>query len=117
MSQGSVCHRKYNYNNLDGKGFFQAIDAHDVIVKKCRFKIFFSYFGVAVFLTITFYLIMMKDLCVSSIWKTLVCFLMAKVLHYNPVKNESVVIMPSFGVQLETHYWRTQILDLSCVIA
>ncbi|URE40644.1 GPI-GlcNAc transferase complex, PIG-H component [Musa troglodytarum] len=90
MSQGSLCHRKYNYNNLDGKGFFQAIDAHDVIVKKCRFKIFFSYFGVAVFLTITFYLIMMKDLCVSSIWKTLVCFLMAKVLHYNPVKNGEV---------------------------
>ncbi|CAD5166699.1 unnamed protein product [Musa acuminata subsp. malaccensis] len=109
MSQGLLCHRKYNYNNLDGKGLFQAIDAHDVIVK-CRLQIFLSYFGVAVFLTITFYLIMMKDLCVSSIWKTLVCFLMAKVLHYNPVKNESVVIMPAFGVQHETHYWSGRVI-------
>ncbi|KAJ8458712.1 hypothetical protein OPV22_031638 [Ensete ventricosum] len=27
--------------------------------------------------------------------------------------QESMVIMPAFGVQLEIHYWRTEMLDLS----
>ncbi|CAL9040744.1 unnamed protein product [Musa banksii] len=122
MSQGSLCHRKYNYNNLDGKGLFQAIDAHDVIVK-CRLQIFLSYFGVAVFLTITFYLIMMKEISkgVPSAQGSHQCRVWGGSMYIANLwfflnNIESVVIMPAFDVQLETHYWRMEMLDLPYII-
>ncbi|THU51653.1 hypothetical protein C4D60_Mb06t33290 [Musa balbisiana] len=51
-----------------------------------------------------------QELCISSIWSILLCFSLAKVLHHKPVKKESVVIMPAFGVQLETHYWSGRVI-------
>ncbi|URE13753.1 GPI-GlcNAc transferase complex, PIG-H component [Musa troglodytarum] len=105
MSRGLASNSKHSYTHLNGKGPSEAIDVHDITVKKSRLRIFSSYSGAAVFLTATLYLVVLKELCISSIWSILVCFSLAKVLHHKPVKKESVVIMPAFGVQLETHYW------------
>jgi phosphatidylinositol glycan class H protein len=39
------------------------------------------------------------------VWSIAFGILVAKCLQYKPVKKESVVIMPTFGVQLEIHFW------------
>ncbi|CAL9123304.1 unnamed protein product [Musa textilis] len=110
MSRGLASNSKYSYTHLNGKGPSEAIDVHDITVKKSRLRIFSSYSGAAVFLTATLYLVVLKELCISSIWSILVCFSLAKVVHHKPVKKESVVIMPAFGVQLETHYWSGRVI-------
>ncbi|RWW64521.1 hypothetical protein BHE74_00028227 [Ensete ventricosum] len=90
MSRGPASNNKYSYNHLNAKGPSEAIDVHDITVKKSRLRIFLSYFGAAVFLTATFYLVALKELCISSIWIILVCFSLAKVLHHKPVKKGEV---------------------------
>lgn len=60
MSRGLASNSKYSYNHLNGKGASEAIDVHDITVKKSRLRIFLSYFGAAVFLTATFYLVVLK---------------------------------------------------------
>lgn len=60
MSRGLASNSKYSYNHLNGKGPSEAIDIHDITVKKSRLRIFLSYFGAAVFLTATFYLVVLK---------------------------------------------------------
>ncbi|RWW20147.1 hypothetical protein GW17_00015756 [Ensete ventricosum] len=61
MSRGPASNNKYSYNHLNAKGPSEAIDVHDITVKKSRLRIFLSYFGAAVFLTATFYLVALKE--------------------------------------------------------
>ncbi|KAG6531059.1 hypothetical protein ZIOFF_004829 [Zingiber officinale] len=119
MSEAPIFHSKYSYHH-DGKA--QQLDIHEILVKRSRLGIFLSYFMVVVFLGTNVYFVTTKVFCIliltffevniRSIWSILVCFLLAKFLHYNPVKKERVVIMPAFGVQLETHYWSGRIVRL-----
>ncbi|XP_074568090.1 uncharacterized protein LOC141824663 [Curcuma longa] len=109
MSEVPVFHSKYSYNHHDSKA--QHLDIHEILVKKSRLGTFLFYFMVAVFLGTNVYFVTMKEVDISrSIWSILVCFVLAMFLHYNPVKKERVVIMPAFGVQLETHYWSGRII-------
>uniref|UniRef100_A0A0E0PI09 Phosphatidylinositol N-acetylglucosaminyltransferase subunit H conserved domain-containing protein n=1 Tax=Oryza rufipogon TaxID=4529 RepID=A0A0E0PI09_ORYRU len=48
---------------------------------------------------------LMEGLSTGSVWSIAFGILVAKCLQYKPVKKESVVIMPTFGVQLEIHFW------------
>ncbi|WOL14791.1 hypothetical protein Cni_G23572 [Canna indica] len=109
MSESPHFHRKYSYHHHEKKGLFQAIDIHDISVKRSRLQYFLCYFWIVVFLTSSI-LVMTKVLRIGSIWSITLCFLLAKLLHYKPVKKESVVIMPAFGVQLETHYWSGRVI-------
>lgn len=108
MSEAPVFHSKYSYNHHDSKA--QQLDIHEILVKRSRLRTFLSYFMVAVFLGTNVYFVTMKEFDIRSIWSILVCFLLAKFLHYNPVEKERVVIMPAFGVQLEIHYWSGRIV-------
>ncbi|XP_042429308.1 uncharacterized protein LOC122016129 isoform X2 [Zingiber officinale] len=109
MSEAPIFHSKYSYHH-DGKA--QQLDIHEILVKRSRLGIFLSYSMVVVFLGTNVYFVTTKEVNIRSIWSILVCFLLAKFLHYNPVKKERVVIMPAFGVQLETHYWSGRIVRL-----
>ncbi|EEC70003.1 hypothetical protein OsI_00542 [Oryza sativa Indica Group] len=46
-----------------------------------------------------------ESLCINSFWSISFAFAVAKCLKYKPVKKESLLIMPTFGVQLEQHFW------------
>ncbi|XP_072979281.1 uncharacterized protein [Typha angustifolia] len=99
----------YSYEHL-GQKAPQAIDVHEIFIRKNRLRVLLSYVGTITFLASIYYSVMAKEhVCVSSIWSILVGVLVAKCLEYKPVKKESVVIMPAFGVQLETHFWSGRI--------
>nr|XP_051223031.1 uncharacterized protein LOC127341268 [Lolium perenne] len=44
-------------------------------------------------------------LCLGSFWIASFSAIIAKWLQYKPVKKESLMIMPAFGIQLEQHFW------------
>lgn len=46
-----------------------------------------------------------ESLCLGSFWSVPFSAIVAKFLQYKPVKKESLVIMPAFGIQLEPHFW------------
>ncbi|XP_020086783.1 uncharacterized protein LOC109709125 [Ananas comosus] len=104
--QDQLSLNSYSYKHYRPKDPSQAIDIHDVFIKKSRMRVMLSYAGILSLLVNVYYSLVMKEnLCVSSIWSILVGVLFAKCLQYKPVKKESVVIMRAFGVQLETHFW------------
>lgn len=111
MHQGSLSHKKYSYSHHDQKGPSQAIDVHDISIKKSKTRVILSYVGILVFLATTCYSLLVKEeLSTSSFWSIFAGVLLAKCLQYKPVKKESVVIMPTFGVQLETHFWSGRVI-------
>ncbi|KAJ0979272.1 hypothetical protein J5N97_014746 [Dioscorea zingiberensis] len=75
--------------------------------KSCfKKQIFLSYMGIILLLASVFYLILIKEkLSVGSISSTIMATLFAKFFQYKSVKKETVLIMPAFGVQLESHFW------------
>ncbi|XP_008809982.2 uncharacterized protein LOC103721509 [Phoenix dactylifera] len=111
MHRGSFSHKKYSYSHHNQKGPSQAIDVHDIFMKKSKTRVILSYVGNLVFLANTCYSLLVKEeLSTSSFWIIFVGVLFAKCLQYKPVKKESVVIMPTFGVQLETHFWSGRVI-------
>ncbi|PUZ58195.1 hypothetical protein GQ55_5G490500 [Panicum hallii var. hallii] len=46
-----------------------------------------------------------ETLGLGSLWSISFAGVVAKWLRCDPVKKESLVIMPAFGVQLEQHFW------------
>ncbi|CAN1828377.1 hypothetical protein LINPERHAP1_LOCUS32212 [Linum perenne] len=83
MSGSNITHRRFTYIN-DPKWPSAAIDAHHVIVRESNLKGLFVSLLAFSFAAIGFYIFL--------------------------VLVESVVIMPGFGVQLETHYRSGRIL-------
>ncbi|KAH0465350.1 hypothetical protein IEQ34_005453 [Dendrobium chrysotoxum] len=108
---------KYRYCHHNGDSTCKRIDVHEIFMAKSRVRLLLSYIGILVCL-VNCYISLVKDkLCSSSIWKITVILLFAKFMQYKPVKKESIVILPEFGVQLETHYWRLELiagLSLQC---
>ncbi|ONK67869.1 uncharacterized protein A4U43_C05F4650 [Asparagus officinalis] len=106
----SKCKYSYHHHDRSQKELSQAIDIHDISIAKNWMLVILSYFGTLLLIASTCYLLVMKEMLqVSSIWSIFVVIIFAKLLQYKPVKKESVVIMPEFGVQLETHYWSGRI--------
>ncbi|KAJ3693796.1 hypothetical protein LUZ60_009276 [Juncus effusus] len=97
---------KYYYVRNDGNALCKSIDVHDVFIRKDKIRVFLSYLSRIILLINILLSIFTKDkFSVGSFWGLFICAIFAKFLQYKPVKKESVVIIPSFGVQLETHYW------------
>ncbi|CAK7353724.1 unnamed protein product [Dovyalis caffra] len=117
----------------DIKEIGKAIDMHCVVVRKSNAKGFFLFLSAAIVLANASYLVLLKDLgeielqcgafpqiaftcalvlyciiCDKSInillWSFLLSVFLVKLLIWKRVMKESVVVMPTFGVQLETHY-------------
>ncbi|CAM0957564.1 unnamed protein product [Alopecurus aequalis] len=92
----------YTYKHRGDNG----VDIHEIFVKKSRTRVLMSYTGVIFLLaTVCHSLLGKETLCHKSLWNITFGILVAKCFQYKPVKKESVVIMPSFGVQLEIHFW------------
>ncbi|XP_020591939.1 uncharacterized protein LOC110032608 [Phalaenopsis equestris] len=107
----------YRYTHLNRDSAFKGIDVHEIFITKSRVRLLLSYIGILICLVNCYILLAKEKLCSGSIWKIIVVLLLAKFVQYKPVKKESVVILPQFGVQLETHYWRYEISDKSGRIA
>ncbi|KAL5538810.1 hypothetical protein UlMin_045598 [Ulmus minor] len=103
MVDSPITSSRYIYVH-DRKWLPEAADVHHIVARKNGSKDLLLYFWVLLFLAHGFYLLLVED---SSIIVVLLSSLLGafflKLLR-NPVKKESVVVMPAFGVQLETHY-------------
>ncbi|KAJ4806994.1 phosphatidylinositolglycan-like protein [Rhynchospora pubera] len=107
MKNGRDSHDTYKYVRTDTSTLDKVIDVHDVYVKRSKLRVLFSYIGRLILLANMSLLLIEKDkLSIVSFWRLFLGVVSAKLLQYKPIKKESVVIMPSFGVQLETHYWK-----------
>ncbi|KAJ3701567.1 hypothetical protein LUZ61_005272 [Rhynchospora tenuis] len=110
MKNGRDSHDIYKYVRSDSSALDKVIDVHDVFVKRSKLRVFFSYIGRLIHLANLLLLLIEKDkLSIGSFWRLFLDVVSTKLLQYKPIKKESVVIMPSFGVQLETHYWSGRI--------
>lgn len=102
----TLLNSKFSYSHNHQKEPSQAIDVHDIFIVKSKVRVLLSYVGTLLFLAIVCYsLLLQENFSTNSIWSTWLGALLAKALQYKPVKKESIVIMPAFGVQLETHFW------------
>ncbi|KAF8704880.1 hypothetical protein HU200_031120 [Digitaria exilis] len=92
----------YAYKHLCEGG----IDIHEIVVKKSSFRILLYYIGtICLLATVCRTLLSKEGLYLSSLWSISFAGIIAKCLRCDPVKKESLVIMPTFGVQLEQHFW------------
>lgn len=97
----------YSHHNRDSTS--NGIDVHEIFMTKSRPRLLLSRIGILICLMSCFILLVKEKLCSGSIWKIIVVLLFGKFVQYKPVKKESIVILPEFGVQLETHYWSGRI--------
>ncbi|XWS42238.1 hypothetical protein CRYUN_Cryun17cG0150900 [Craigia yunnanensis] len=98
----SVSNSRYSYINK-GKWASGSVDIHHVIVRKSFLKPFFV---PILLLPIACYFFSFKENSATVLfWSFLLSgLLVILLLPWKPVDKESVIIMPAFGVQLETHY-------------
>lgn len=104
MVQAAIANASYTYIH-DDRGPLQALDTHHIVVRRNAAMGFILYLSGLLLVANPFLLLLNKDKSISILlWSLLVLALLIKLLFWKPVEKESVVIMPTFGVQLETHY-------------
>uniref|UniRef100_K3XR75 TNase-like domain-containing protein n=1 Tax=Setaria italica TaxID=4555 RepID=K3XR75_SETIT len=82
------------------------VDIHDIVVKKSTFRILLYYIStICLLVTVCCTLLSKESLGLGSLWSISFAGVIAKWLRCDPVKKESLVIMPTFGIQLEQHFW------------
>ncbi|KAK7386151.1 hypothetical protein VNO78_26172 [Psophocarpus tetragonolobus] len=100
----SISNARYTYVH-DQKYPSEDVDIHHIVSRSGSAKYVFVYASAFLVLACSMYLHVLKGKSISLVYCTLlfdICLI--KLLLGTPVKKESVVIMPAFGVQLETHY-------------
>ncbi|CAN4120429.1 unnamed protein product [Withania somnifera] len=96
---------KYTYIHELGKGLPEAIDAHHIVVRRRREKGFnLCLFALLLFAYPIFLLFRKGKLDTPHIWSLVIMALLVRLFLKKLVKKESVLILPAFGVQLETLY-------------
>ncbi|KAF9681243.1 hypothetical protein SADUNF_Sadunf06G0205300 [Salix dunnii] len=105
MTDFSMVNRRYGYLH-ECKWPLEAIDMHHVVVRKSNAKGFIVCLSALIAVAnAASYLFLVKDKSFTILlWGFLLSVLLVKVMFWNHVMKESVVVMPTFGVQLETHY-------------
>ncbi|KAI4327843.1 hypothetical protein L6164_020259 [Bauhinia variegata] len=104
MVKFSISNARYTYID-DGKYPSEAVDVHQIVVRKSGAKHIFVYITALLVLASAFYLHVLKEKSITVVYYSLLFdIFLVKLLLRKPVERESVVIMPAFGVQLETHY-------------
>ncbi|KAF8377453.1 hypothetical protein HHK36_030830 [Tetracentron sinense] len=135
MADVRLTSARYTYVHNDHKDPFLAIDTHHIAVRKSIAKIFLIYLSILLLLTNTFY-VLLETSSTIFLWSILLGAFLVKSLHWKPVERdsldatdlfresilmvlsfyfvfeytESVVVMPAFGVQLETPYGSGRII-------
>ncbi|KAF5200572.1 hypothetical protein FRX31_009841 [Thalictrum thalictroides] len=98
---------KYVYIQTDLKGGSQAVDLHHILIQKRSPRNLLSYLTILPVLAYIMSLVLYKEKALAIfLWNILLGVVIIKAWHGKSIKKESVVIMPGFGVQLETHYNR-----------
>ncbi|KEH21473.1 putative GPI-GlcNAc transferase complex, PIG-H component domain-containing protein [Medicago truncatula] len=95
---------RYNYVH-DQKYPSEDVDIHHIVLRSNGGKYFFVYASALIVLACGIYLYLLEEKSISLVYYSLLFdIFLVKLLLRLPVIKESVVIMPAFGVQLETHY-------------
>lgn len=104
MVEFSIANARYTYLH-DHKWPCQAIDVHHIVVRKSGAKGFFVYLSALLIFGNALYHVLSEEKSVTTLaWSFLVGAFLIKSFLWRSVEKESVVVMPAFGVQLETHY-------------
>ncbi|XP_076945920.1 uncharacterized protein LOC143617156, partial [Bidens hawaiensis] len=83
----------------------QAVDTHHIILRTTALKPIVTYLIAIILVAYSLYLHYEKGKPVTIvIWSFFIGAILVKLLIWWPIVKESVIIMPEFGVQLETHY-------------
>ncbi|WCJ30303.1 phosphatidylinositolglycan-related [Euphorbia peplus] len=102
MVDFSIADRRYTYIREFNA---QPVDVHRILVRKSKASGFLLCFAAFTLLANASCLFLVKDLSISILlWSLLFSVIVIKSVFWKPVVKESVIIMPAFGVQLETHY-------------
>ncbi|KAL2348698.1 hypothetical protein Fmac_002698 [Flemingia macrophylla] len=100
----SISNARYTYVH-DQKYSSEDVDIHHIVSRSGSAKYVFVYATALLVLACALYLYVLKETSISLVYYSLLFdIFIVKLLLGKPVKKESVVIMPAFGVQLETHY-------------
>ncbi|KAM1587635.1 hypothetical protein ACFX1X_027103 [Malus domestica] len=103
MVGSSITNSRYTYLH-DRRRPCEAVDVHHIIVRKSGAKGLFVYLFAVVILATAFYVFFVKEKSVIIVlWSLLLDAFLVKLLQKS-VEKESIMVMPAFGVQLETHY-------------
>ncbi|KAM1062449.1 hypothetical protein ACFX13_027435 [Malus domestica] len=103
MVGSSITNSRYTYLH-DCKRPCEAVDVHHIIVRKSGAKGLFVYLFAVVILATAFYVFFVKEKsAIIVLWSLLLDAFLVKLLQKS-VEKESIMVMPAFGVQLETHY-------------
>ncbi|KAK2400730.1 phosphatidylinositolglycan protein [Trifolium repens] len=104
MVEFSISNARYTYVH-DQKYPSENADIHHIILRRNGSKYFFVYASALLVLACAIYLYFLEEKSISLVYYSLLFdIFLVKLLLRKPVNKESVVIMPAFGVQLETHY-------------
>lgn len=104
MVECSISNKIYTYTH-ECKWPSEAADVHRIIVRKSRSKGSLVCFLALLILANIIHLFLVKEKSITILFWSFLCnVLLLKLLLWKPVEKESVVVMPAFGVQLETHY-------------
>ncbi|KAE9450216.1 hypothetical protein C3L33_17877, partial [Rhododendron williamsianum] len=108
-AESSIANSRYTYQHEDHtKGPLEAIDAHNVLLhNNTNSKLLLTFLSALLLTATAFSLSSLKQGESSNmlLWSLLLSATLVVFLR-KPVEKESVIIMPAFGVQLETHYRR-----------
>ncbi|XP_052175737.1 uncharacterized protein LOC127790327 isoform X2 [Diospyros lotus] len=102
---------RYTYTHDDHKGPIEAINVHHVFVRKTKGNTFLVYFSSLLLITTGVSLFLLKDESASVLlWTLFLSAALVKLFLWKSVEKESIIIMPAFGIQLETHYTSGKII-------
>ncbi|KAI3949712.1 hypothetical protein MKX01_040929 [Papaver californicum] len=105
MAVATISNKRHSYYHDDQTGSCNAVDSHHIVVKQSTMKGFLLYLTILLLLANTVPLILLQETPgVLFYWINLLGIVVVKSLHWNPIKKESVLIMPGLGVQLATHF-------------
>ncbi|XP_019445176.1 PREDICTED: uncharacterized protein LOC109348995 [Lupinus angustifolius] len=110
MVKFSISNARYIYVH-DQKYPSEDVDIHHIVSRKSIAKSLFVYTLAFLVLACSIYLFVLEEKSISLVFYSLLFdIFLVKLLLGKPVKKESVVIMPAFGVQLETHYMSGKVI-------
>ncbi|KAG2241045.1 hypothetical protein Bca52824_090332 [Brassica carinata] len=102
MVSSSLSNKRYTYIHESESVLRRgAIDIHHVIINRSRSTGYARRMGLAFFLVI---LGVVNDTTIQLSWSCLLSGFFVMIQSRKLVKKESVIIMPTFGIQLETQY-------------
>lgn len=101
MVESTITNARYTYIH----DYTTSVDTHHLVVRRNASMNFFLFVSRFLLVAIPFLLLLVKDKSATFLlWILLVVSLLIKLWLWKPVDKESIIIMPNFGLQLETQY-------------